>query len=147
MSFLDPRVWLAIALACALSYGGGRFQQWRSDLNAQARVDLEATREAIRINEKRTSIVTGALNEYRKKLANAPSRTELDSLRNTIAGLSSADADSCRADGERIEVLKRLLDEGGQLLQEGKERIGALDAKTSALQTVVQGLQLGQGDQ
>lgn len=142
MSFLDPRVWLAIALACALSYGGGRFQQWRSDLNAQARVDLEATREAIRINEKRTSIVTGALNEYRKKLANAPSRAELDGLRNTLAGLSSTDADSCRADGERIEVLKRLLAESAGLLQEGRGRVESLDAKATALQTAISGVQL-----
>lgn len=142
MSFLDPRVWLAIAIACVMSYGGGRFQQWRYDVNAQARVDLEATREAIRIAEKRTSIVNGALNEYRKKLASAPSRTELDRLRNTIASLSSADADSCRADGERIEVLKRLLAESAGLLQEGRGRVEGLDAKTTALQTAVSGVQL-----
>lgn len=142
MSFLDPRVWLAIALACALSYGGGRFQQWRSDLNAQARVDLEATREAIRINEKRTSIVTGALNEYRKKLANAPSRTELDSLRNALASLPQPNADTCGADGERIRVLQDLLGRSGELLQRSRETVTRLDAKTSALQTAISGVQL-----
>lgn len=142
MSFLDPRVWLAIALACALSYGGGRFQQWRSDLNAQARVDLEATREAIRINEKRTSIVTGALNEYRKKLANAPSRTELDRLRNAIASLPQPNADTCGADGERIRVLQDLLGRSGELLQRSRETVTRLDAKTDALQTAISGVQL-----
>jgi hypothetical protein len=142
VSFLDPRVWLAIALACALSYGGGRFQQWRSDLNAQARVDLEATREAIRINEKRTSIVTGALNEYRKKLANAPSRTELDRLRNAIASLPQPNADTCGADGERIRVLQDLLGRSGELLQRSRETVTRLDAKTDALQTAISGVQL-----
>lgn len=31
LAFLDPRVWLAVSIACAVSYGAGRWQQWRAD--------------------------------------------------------------------------------------------------------------------
>lgn len=31
MTLLDPRLWLAAALALAAAYGAGRFQQWRAD--------------------------------------------------------------------------------------------------------------------
>ena len=31
LTILDPRIWLAVSLACAMSYGAGRWQQWRAD--------------------------------------------------------------------------------------------------------------------
>ena len=31
LALIDPRVWLAVSIACAVSYGAGRWQQWRAD--------------------------------------------------------------------------------------------------------------------
>lgn len=31
LAILDPRIWLAVSIACAVSYGAGRWQQWRAD--------------------------------------------------------------------------------------------------------------------
>lgn len=46
ITLLDPRAWLALLLACAMSYGAGRWQQWRADEAGAVAERLAATEQA-----------------------------------------------------------------------------------------------------
>jgi flagellum-specific peptidoglycan hydrolase FlgJ len=46
LSILDPRLYIAIAIACGLSYGTGRWQQWRADEKANAAAAFDASEQA-----------------------------------------------------------------------------------------------------
>lgn len=46
MTLLDPRLWLAIAVALGIAYGSGRYHQWRSDEKEHVTELLKATEKA-----------------------------------------------------------------------------------------------------
>jgi hypothetical protein len=47
LAFLDPRVWLAIAIASAAGYVSGRWQQYQADEKATAAVRVKETETAL----------------------------------------------------------------------------------------------------
>lgn len=136
------RIGAPIAVAVLL-FLWGKSVGSAGEVRRQAQEIARATQEAIRIGEKRQSHVNGALDAYRKKTSVPADRNELAGLRDGIARLTASDSYSCRADAERVRVLSELFGEGGQLLQEGKEHVGRLADKSTALQAVIEGLQLG----
>lgn len=70
ISFLDPRVWVALVLASALGYGGGRFHQWRADVKSAAAAQLTKTEQARETERELQRFNQGAQNvkdaEYRR---------------------------------------------------------------------------------
>ncbi|WP_082080252.1 DUF2514 family protein, partial [Cupriavidus basilensis] len=82
MSILDPRVWIACALAVLVAYGGGRWQQSRADaatyqakttaaaLDA-ARVQVKAVDDARLEEQRRTAAQTEIANAATKEMAGA----------------------------------------------------------------------------
>lgn len=70
ISFLDPRVWVALVLACLLGYGGGRFHQWRADVKSAAAAQLTKTEQARETERELQRFNQGAQNvkdaEYRR---------------------------------------------------------------------------------
>lgn len=134
---------LAIALAGALG--------WRQGIKrteaAYAAAAAEANTEARRLEIKRAGLAQGVTDAYveaknKSSAVAAAARDELARVRHALDRRSAAsDAEAgCRADGERVAVLERLLREGAGLVEEGGRRVGALDAKASALQAYVGGV-------
>jgi len=82
MSILDPRVWIACALALLVAYGGGRWQQSRTDaatyqakttaaaLDA-ARVQVKAVDDARIEEQRRTAAQTEIANAATKEMVGA----------------------------------------------------------------------------
>lgn len=82
MSILDPRVWIACALALLVAYGGGRWQQSRADAAAYqakttaaaldaARVQIKAVDDARLEEQRRTAAQTEIANAATKELGSA----------------------------------------------------------------------------
>ena len=97
LSILDPRLYLAIAIACGLSYGAGRWQQWRADEkeNAAAAFDAsEQAREVERLASKTRQGIEDAKNaEIRKVRARLDDA--LERLRNRPDRLPEASRPAC----------------------------------------------------
>lgn len=107
MSFLDPRVWLAVVIACAVSYGTGRYQQWRADEKAHAAdmaLAAEKTRELERNAEKVNQRITDALSEANRR-ASANGRLAADRLRALSVARSQAAAACSRLDAPAISLV------------------------------------------
>jgi len=82
MSILDPRVWIACALALLMAYGGGRWQQSRADAAAYqakttaaaldaARVQVKAVDDARIEEQRRTTAQTEIANAATKEMVGA----------------------------------------------------------------------------
>ena len=136
----------AAALVVALCFGAGwryglkwKQAQWDAERVQQQEAHIEAQRLA--------TIATGRVADaYAKNLARASANrlaavSELDSLRDALnAATARADHPACRADGERVELLSRLLDEGADLAEEGRAGVERLAAKVGALQELAAGV-------
>lgn len=106
-SLLDPRLYLAFAIACGVSYGAGRYQQWRADEKAHAAdmaLAAEKTRELERNAEKVNQRITDALSEANRR-ASANGRLAADRLRALSAARSEAATACSRVDAPAIAVL------------------------------------------
>jgi hypothetical protein len=153
IALLNPRVWIALAIAGALAacgvwvYRSGAASvqaKWDAERAQQLQVALDAERENRAIESKRAINVQEALDAYRSraKVANAAAaaaRSDADGVRDALVALAADGGASdtgaaCRAERERIGVLSRLLAEGASLAAEGSERVGRLDGKVTGLQ-------------
>lgn len=85
MSLLDPRVWLAVIVGLALSYGAGRWQQMGHDKTKYA---AERTATALVAATKQIEAVNAARAEEQRRTA----------AQVGIANAAKKDADAARAD-------------------------------------------------
>lgn len=85
MTLLDPRVWLAVIIALALAYGGGRWQQSAHD---KATYQAKTTAAALSAAVDQVKAVDRARAEEQRRIA---AQTE-------IANAAKKDADDARAD-------------------------------------------------
>lgn len=106
MTFLDPRVWLAMLLALGLSYGAGRMQQHGVDTKTfqaertkaaldAARVQLKGVDEARIEEQRRSTKLSEIANEAKQQADTAAAdagraRTESGRLRDRISELVAA---------------------------------------------------------
>lgn len=107
MSLLDPRAWLAIALALLAAYGSGRYQQWKSDEKSHAAamaIAAEHTRELERNAEKANRNISDALSEANRAAA-ANGKLAADRLRALSAARSEAAAACSRLDAPAASVV------------------------------------------
>jgi hypothetical protein len=128
IAFLDPRVWLAIALASAVGYGSGRFHQWRADVKADAASALDASeqaREVERFASKARQGIEDAKNaEIRKMRARLDDA--LERLRNRPDRLPEAARPACEGatgaelSGRDAQFLERLAARADELRAELK---------------------------
>lgn len=123
---VDPRLWLALALAIAAAFGAG---YWRGDKAGQAQVQglwaaekatqltqaRERDAENRQIEQRRQSLVMEANNAARKREtvlrgAASAARSELDGLRDDLNTARTARGDlpgnSCQAERFRISTLE-----------------------------------------
>jgi hypothetical protein len=129
LSLLDPRLWLALALSLALSYGGGRWQQHRLDiLNQQsalvkamqeARTKEDAANEAVRLNRRARDAemqrindqLVSALGELRKRPSRLSAPTGATCEGGTGASLYAEDATAALGEAARADRLRAALAE------------------------------------
>jgi len=145
MTFLDPRVWLAVLLALGLSYGAGRMQQHSVDVRAfaaertraaldAARVQVKAADEARIEEQRRTKEISEIADEATQQVAVARADARAagdaaDRLRERVSQLvaaSRAAGDSAAAGASAgqpggdpldvlVDVLRRTDGAAGQL--------------------------------
>lgn len=130
MSFLDPRVLVALCVALLAGYVPGRFHQWRIDEKSHAAdmaLAAERTREAERNAEKANRGISDALSEANRRAIESE-RLASERLRALSAARSEAAAACSRLDApaagllpERtrtdIESLAKRADETARQLQ------------------------------
>jgi hypothetical protein len=97
ISLLDPRLYLAVAIACGVSYAAGRYQQYRADEKAHAAdmaLAAEKTRELERNAEKVNQRITDAKD---KELRSVRARLDvaLERLRERPERLPEAARPAC----------------------------------------------------
>lgn len=97
LSLLDPRLYLAFAIACGVSYGAGRWQQWRADEKSHAAdmaLAAEKSRELERNAEKVNQRITDAKD---KELRSVRARLDvaLERLRQRPERLPEAARPAC----------------------------------------------------
>ncbi len=135
MTFLDPRVWLAVVLALALSYGAGRIQQRGIDARAfaaertkaaldAARVQIKATDEARIEEQRRTKEISEIADEATQQVAVARADARAagnaaDRLRERVSQLvaasratsnsAAASASTGQPGGDPLDVLVDVL--------------------------------------
>lgn len=140
---------LAIGLALALAATG--VQTWRlhslqtevaQERQRRAEEDLERERQRAAYDQALNEGVRKATDAWIRKTRAARAAADgldgayrgvLDAI-NAAGGTADDPAAACRAAGERVAKLERLLGEGAGLAAEGARRVDALDAKLSGLQ-------------
>lgn len=128
MTLLDPRIWLATLLAIGLSYGAGRWQQWRADeksqlvavaqANEQARERERAVQEEVNQSkeirdaefEAINARLLSALGELRKRPVRLPETARPACQGATGAELSGRDAEFLAGLAARADKLRAELD-------------------------------------
>lgn len=140
MIFLDPRLYLAVALACGLSYAGGRYQQWRHDEKAHA-ADMaqaaEHAREVERNAEKANRGIADALSEANRR-ASANGRLAADRLRALSAARSEAAAACSRLDAPAASIVpERVVTDSLALAERADDTARQLQACQSYIREVV----------
>jgi uncharacterized metal-binding protein YceD (DUF177 family) len=136
LSLLDPRLYIAFAIACGVSYAAGRYQQYRADEKAHAAdmaLAAEKTRELERNAEKVNQRITDALSEANRR-ASANGRLAADRLRALSAARSEAAAACSRLDAPAAGTLPGVVRES--LVNEA-ERADELARQLEALQSYV----------
>lgn len=106
MSLLDPRLWLAVFLGLALAYGGGRWQQSRSDAAIYQAERTATALDAARVQIK--AVDAARLEEQRRTMAQME-----------IANAATKDIAQARADAGAAA------DAAGQLRQRVDELLAA----------------------
>jgi hypothetical protein len=96
LTVLDPRFWLALAVAAAFAYGGGRFQQYCKDADRHAAKRVEQNLEAARAQ---AVAVSGARAEEQRR-----TRAQQEIASNAQDQLNAARADAVAA----ADVSRRL---------------------------------------
>jgi hypothetical protein len=107
ISLLDPRLYLAFAIACGVSYAAGRYQQYRADEKSHAAdmaLAAEKTRELERNAEKVNQRITDALSEANRR-ASANGRLAADRLRALSAARSEAAVSCSRLDAPAASIV------------------------------------------
>lgn len=140
LSILDPRLYIAIAIACGLSYAAGRWTQWRADEKAHA-ADMaqaaEHAREAERNAEKENRGIADALSEANRR-ASANSRLAADRLRALSAARSEAAAACSRLDAPAASIVpERVVRDSVALAERADETARQLQACQSYIREVV----------
>jgi hypothetical protein len=142
----DIRTYIAVALLVA-GFGAGHWwvqTSWDKAEAARTSQQLAQEQELRRFEQARAAKTQEIQSDQALKqarLARAASddhvavlglREQLDAIRNDAETNPAA----CRANAERVRVLAGLLAEGVGLVQEGKERVGRLDARLTGLQAI-----------
>lgn len=108
ISSLDPRLWLAVGIALAVAYGGGRWQQSRDDA---ARYAAERTKAALSAAVDRVKAVDRARDEEQRRTA---AQTE-------IANAATKDLERARGDARAAgDAAERLRARVADLLAAGR---------------------------
>ena len=127
LSLLDPRIWVVIAIAIALSFGAGF---WKGNAHGESTVRAEwqsataaANQEARRLEQARQrradeAAKLAAARTNRLAADNRRARSELDRLRSAVSTAKPAGEQSCAAADQRADTLGKLLIESGELLAE-----------------------------
>jgi hypothetical protein len=107
LSILDPRLYMALAIACGLSYGAGRWTQWRADEKAHTAdmaIAAEHAREAERTADRANRGIADALSDANRRAASA-GRLAVDRLRALSAASSEAAAACSRLDAPAASIV------------------------------------------
>lgn len=116
LTLLDPRLWLVGIGAMAITYGGGRYQQYSHDKAAYA---AKATAAALSATQAQEKAVENARAEEQRRTS---AQTE-------IADAAKKDADSARADAANAS------DAAGRLQQRVDELLAAARAAHNSATT------------
>lgn len=146
MILLDPRLWLALLITWAAAFGMGYFRGHRVGVaqteNAYKAAQLDASAEAQRINEKRTSVVQEATNGYikarnREAASALSARSDLERVRDALdhaAEQHAHDAElACGDLQRRFDDLAGLFGSGASLVEEGRGLVAKLAAEKAVL--------------
>ncbi|MNN17432.1 hypothetical protein D3C81_1306200 [compost metagenome] len=98
MTLLNPKVWVALAIALVLAYGGGRWQQSRAD---QADFDAERTRLALGQASAQIKAVDEARIEEQRRTA---AQTEIANAATKDLERARGDARTADDAAERLRV-------------------------------------------
>lgn len=147
---LNPRLWLALAVAAALAVSHGWAYRrgeaavqarWDAERATQVKQQLEAEHEARRIENARETLVAAAQSDARKREAALRrdaerARSELDGLRNAAnaaatGGVSEDSLAACRHDAAALAGVL------GELGAEAQELARAADGHASDVKMLI----------
>lgn len=98
IGLLDPRLWLAVIVALAVTYGGGRWQQYRADA---AEYEAERTKAALAAAVDQVKAVDRARAEEQRRTA---AQAEIANAATKDLERARGDARTADAASERLRV-------------------------------------------
>jgi hypothetical protein len=128
IAFLDPRVWLAIAIASAVGYGSGRWQQWRADDKAHTAALVKANEAALSQEREWARLIKGTIDARDMEVRAIRGRLDaaLERLRQRPERLPEAARPACEGatgaelSGRDAQFLERLAARADELRAELK---------------------------